>query len=209
MALVDDLEFEGQNQRSIADECLSLVAGLGLTASDRRSNENTPMPLIPPAKHSGLIAVTLCQNNFGHPTLADFERDTRHVIEGVRNLSFQDSWGGPLPKVILEGKAPARRLACWVARLEHPESANALAKRLKEGWIGPNQGAVTRRMDVGNGHAPRENFAQVLGVRSAHIYASAFEELKRRESDEADGNTHGQAEAIVNYLWRILTTPNA
>lgn len=157
--------------------------------------------------HNGLIVVTLWQNNFGHPRLSDFERHTHNTIEGVHNLSLQDSRGGPLPKVILEREAPDRRLACWVARLEQPENANALAKRLKEGWIGLNQGGITRRMDVGSGYAPRGNFTKVLGVRSTDIYASAFEELKLRTRGVAGDGAHPQAVAIADYLWKILANP--
>lgn len=165
------------------------------------------MPLIPPAKHSGLIVVSFWQNNHGHPTLADFETETRRAIAAAGNLSLQDARGENLPKVILQGEAPARRLASWVVMLQTPESANALAKRLKEGWIGEHQAGLIRGINVGNGHASRDNYAQVYNVRHATIYGMAFEELNRRASGVVGGAAHPQAETIADYLWEILVGP--
>ena len=165
------------------------------------------MPLIPPAKHSGLIVASFWQNNHGHPTLEDFEQETRMAIAEAGNLSLQGTRGGSLPNVTLQHEAPARRFAAWVLMLQQPESANAVATRLKERWMGRSQGGITRRMDVGSGYAPRGNFAKVLGVRSTDIYASAFEELKLRTRGVAGDGAHPQAVAIADYLWEILANP--
>jgi hypothetical protein len=163
------------------------------------------MPLIPPPKHTGLIVVTLWQNNFGHPSIKNFENDTLAVVEEASNLSLQDVRGGPLPHLTLQNDETTRRLASWVARLVEEESANTLARKIKNRWIGPHQPATIRGFDVGNGYSHRTNYAMVLGVLPADIYQSAFDELKRRESGNKGANANPQANRIADYIWRFLT----
>ena len=167
------------------------------------------MPLIARPKHTGLIVIALWQNNFAHPELRDFELETRAVIEGAGNLSLQDVKGGALPCLIHESLEPLRRFAAWVARLEEEENANTLAERLRERWMGRQQGGSIRRIYVGNGHENRMNHVSVRGIRSAGIYALAFDELKAPGSTDAGGEARAQVDAIVEYLRKLMLAPNS
>ena len=166
------------------------------------------MPLIAPPKHTGLIVIALWQNNFAHPELRDFEQETRAVVEGDVNLSLEDVKGGVLPCLIHESLQPLRRFAVWVARLQEEESANALEKRLRGGWVGLNQNGIVRRIELGNGHQQRMNYSKVDGIRSAKIYALAFDELKAPGSASAVGEAREQVDAIVVYLRKLMRASN-
>jgi len=166
------------------------------------------MPLIARTKHTGLIVIALWQNKVEHPELRDFELETRAVIEGAGNLSLQDVKGGALPCLIHESREPLRRFAAWVARLEEEENANTLAERLRERWMGRQQGGSIRRIYVGNGHENRMNYVSVRGIRSAGIYALAFGELKAPGSASAGGEAREQVDAVVAYLRRLIRASN-
>jgi hypothetical protein len=163
------------------------------------------MPLLYPAKHSGLIVATLWQNNLGHPTPMEFERDACSAISAVGNLALSDNFGSILPSVIIQSDEANRRLGSWVARVEQLESANSLAKRIKQRWIGEYQPGVIRQFELGNGHQPRGNYANVFQVQPAAIYIEAFQELKLRASGNGRDVASLKVKAIVDHLWRLLT----
>ena len=151
--------------------------------------------------NSYLIVITVWQNNLGHEKLSSFQASAQNAMERIDGLLFTDRDGQRLPRLAAEDSAEPRRLASFVVRTDPSESAEKLATRVKEAWIGAKQNGLNRGFDLGNGHEARGNCRTVIRQKTAAEYADAFKVV---EGELSAQDQSPAVQSIAKYLQKKL-----